>query len=65
MHCLGWTQKEGHRGKTGIIDVGIRKAFKIPIYMPGKNRTPNDNKQREKNQGKKESIYETIKEKHA
>lgn len=45
--------------------MGIRKAFKIPIYMPGKNRTPNDNKQREKNQGKKESIYETIKEKHA
>lgn len=33
--------------------------------MLGKNRTPNDNEQREKNQGKKESIYETIKEKQA
>lgn len=33
--------------------------------MPGKNRTPNDNEQREKNQGKEESIYETIKKKQA
>lgn len=65
MHCLGWTQKEGHKGKNEIIDVGIRKVFKIPTYMPGKNRTPNDREQRKKNQGKKESIYETIKEKEA
>lgn len=45
--------------------MGISKVFKIPFYMPGKNRTPNDNEQREKNQGKEESIYETIKKKQA
>lgn len=31
--------------------------------MHGKNRTPNDNKQKKKNQGKEESMYETAKEK--
>lgn len=32
-------------------------------FMPGKNRIPNDNKQREKNQGKEEAMCETAREK--
>lgn len=35
----------------------ISKVFKIPIYMPGKDKTPNDNEQREKNEGEEENTY--------